>query len=420
MRNQYISQSRRSGSFHYRHLPTDTEVKMGDLEFTVGQLFSRSDVVVNPKVNGFRAPSSYSASRRFNNTDGGNRVWIGTAEVPSIVPSSTWGSQLEFRGDAGLIWNRASKNESPPFNSTQELRMKVLNNLQKEIVDVAMVLAEIGSTATTGAALMHRIGRSMQAIARKDMRVFEKLWSGKHPRDSRGRPLKGRYLDRFNRQTAGMYLEWKYGIMPTIYDLQGIVAALDINEAGSLWSSPPLLVARATNGNVNTYGATGYVHEPGGTTPPVDYIIEDRVTHKARLDYRVEHDLMRGLNRYGLGLTSIATVAWDKTPFTFVFDMVVPIAQIIKAWGAMAGVNPVGYCETWHVDRRIKPTKNYAPNGRGPGLDVLRLTSDSEMIMKRVAYPSVPMPLPFIRNPVKVGNIATVLSLFTQMRAKGY
>lgn len=419
MRTQYIGQSRKRGVLTF-HTPSGKKHETAVVTFDVGQRFNRSDIVTNPKIDGFRAPSNYYASRYFNNTrDNGKLTVVGTATAFPSEFTNQWGQKYALTGEQELTWQRSTKNETPPFNSTQELRMKILNNLQSEILDVAMVLAELGSTATTGANLMLRIGRSMQAIGRKDMRVFEKLWSGKHPRDSRGRRLSGRSLDRFNRQTADIYLEWKYGIMPTVYDLQGVVNSLDPSVQDSLWNSPPLLVARASNNRVDSYGGSGNVRNAGGHNSPVEFAIEDRVTHKARLDYRVEHDLMRGLNRYGIGLTSLATVAWDKTPFTFVFNMVMPISQIIKAWGAMAGVQPVGYCETWHVNRTIRLKQKVVPNRTQPYSNICKLTSDSEMIMRRSASKSVPMPLPFIRNPVKVGNIATVLSLFTQMRAKG-
>lgn len=422
MRTEYKSQHQYDGGLIFRRTSDGQATVDIKLPFRVGQIVQRSDIARNPKDDtGFRAPSSYTAKVTCQASEGYNRVPVGTATVVPAQYPSPWGFDYEWSGNQMLIWEKdMSKNQNPGFNQTQALRTKILNNVQDEIVDVAMVLAEIGATASTGAGLMLRIGRSMQAIARKDMRVFEKLWNGKHPTDAAGKPLRGRYLDRFNRQASGMYLEWKYGIMPTVYDLQGITKGLDANEDGSLWGYPPLLVARAVNSSVETYEARGYVHEAGGTTPPVKYIVKDTCTHKARLDYRVESDLMRGLNRYGLGLTSVATVAWDKTPFSFVFDMVMPIAQIIKAWGAMAGVNPAGYCETWHVKRELALAATTTPNGRGGAIDVCKLDLEDELILNRTAYPSVPMPLPFIKNPVKVGNIATVLSLFTQLRPKGY
>lgn len=418
MRKQYIGSSRHSGTLRFVRYSDETAALESKSDFTTGQLFSRSDVTVNPKIDGYRNPSSYSASRLFeNNTCGYATVEPVRSPDAGPWPGAWWN---EFTGTHRVtIGNR--RNGSPPFNSTQQLRTKVLTNVQDELFDVSMVLAEISATAKTGSDIMLRIGRSMHALYKRDVRVFERLWSGKLPTGRDGKPITGRYLDRFNRQTASMYLEWKYGIMPSVYDLQGVTKALDALEKGSLWSNPPLLVSRAVNRSTDTYKVPMTVHEAGGTTAHSQIDVMDRITHKCRLDYTVESDLMHGLNRFGLGLTSLATVAWDKTPFTFVFDMVVPIAQIIKAWGALSGVRTMGYSETWHVHRELSAPQG-VPNQRSSGTatNVITLSANTEELMSRAAYKNVPMPLPFIRNPVKVGNMATVLSLFSQLRPKGY
>lgn len=400
---------------------------------TAGELFTlptvkleRSDITINPKIDGYRKPSNYLAHTKLLSRDSVTSYLPGSASFfPEGLQPIPIGNDVNwkqgFEGTAPLFVRNNEWNSWDNGN-VNELRMKILNNVRDEIVDVAMILAEISSTATTGGNIMLRIGRSMQAFAKRDIRAFEYLWSGKMPRDSAGKVLRGRYLDRFNRQTAGMYLEWKYGIMPSVYDLQGITKALDMNEKGSLFDNPPLAVARATvKYDVPKRMSLG-ISEPGGTSSTGELSVLESVTHKARVDYRVDMEGMRGLNRYGLGLTSLLTVPWDKTPFSFVFDMVVPIASLIKAWGALAGVSVVGYCETLYNERELDvglPQQN----GRYPGhiVNVPKLAYDGKMFrMVRTASDTVPMPLPYIRNPAKVGNMATVLSLFTQLRPKGY
>lgn len=420
MRKQAIRTGHTSGELVVVYPNEDeTTRERSQRDFVVSLV--KPDVVKNKKIDGYRKPSSYSTTLELQG-DSMSYLLPGACtffpEGPIYSPNNnpnngTWG----FRGSGYLYARR--KDWTFPKGRADALRTKVRNNVRNEILDVGMVIAEIAKTAATGAALMSRIGRSMQAVLDWDRQSFEYLWDGKPPRDGNGKVLKGRSLDRFNRQTAAAFLEWKYGIMPTVYDLQGVTKALDISEKGSLFDNPPLAVGRAVERYDEVRDIDLWLHEPGGLAAKSSVRVTDRVTHKARLDYRVKGDAMRGLNRYGLGLSTLPTILWDKTPFSFVFDMVVPIAEIIKAWGALAGVSVVGYCETLHVERSFGQPK-VVPSARYPKdiMVIPRIGKFPCFHFERKAFATPPLPMPHIRNPATVGNMASVLALFTQIRPK--
>lgn len=353
--------------------------------------------VINEPVQGYRKPSSY-ACPAFSSSTGA----YGTRGIP--VRYSISGKSQGWEMEGSLITRVQTFDNTPNANN---VRMKVLNNLRSEVLDVAMVLAEISGTANTLANNLVRIGRSMDAIKRRKPESFYFLLNGRR-RDNR------RPTDKFLRETAGAYLEWKYGVMPIVYDVQGACKALDMSADGSLFDNPPLLVARARDVNTDTRAAQITIAEASGDRRNTSIPVTVRSEYKARLDYRVSGDLLRGLNRYGIGLGSVATVLFDRTPFSFVLNMAVPIAELIKAWTALAGVDVVGYCETVHRTTQV----------RAMGLPVtLRGAPVQAMVEEcnivdwyRQAYSAVPMPLPYVRNPVRVGNAATVLALFTQLR----
>lgn len=359
--------------------------------------FTKPAVVrVNPKVDGYRKPSPYRVTYAGN----------------AFLRSKTFG---EFAQSGGNVWSidgdmpmRAGL--SPiydwDFNEVQFLRTRVLNNVRSEILDVAMVLAEISGTAETLTGNLLKVARSMDAIKKRKPDSFHFLLTGE--RRDRRRPT-----EKFLHDTAGEYLQWKYGIMPSVYDIAGACKGLDMSADGSLFDNPPLLVARSSRrwSKVEQWQFDQPAAPWGQPYVRVPVTIE-RELH-ARLDYRVDGEGLRGLNRYGLGLTSLATVAFDKTPFSFVLNMAIPIADLIKAWGALAGVHPISYVETAYA-------KAYSQGGIFTDLREAWVTHDIApgdlgFVFDRRVFDSPPMPLPFVRNPVSVGNVSSVLALFTQM-----
>lgn len=361
-------------------------------------VFNKPDKpVLSPKINGYRMPTAYAA--------GTTEVFVG-AELngEGVTPGGQWlwkhEGMVPLRcRDLSVLGEELSRNN---------IRMKILNNIRDEVLDVAMVLAEMQSTASTLANNLLRLGRSLHAIKSRKPTHYDMLMHGRRPRK-----LEGKRLDKFNREVAGTFLEWKYGIMPTIYDIQGACKALDMNEDGSLFDNPPLMVGRAshrTSEQRTLPFAGNAVHFSVNADVKCTVIKE----MKARCDFRVDGDGLRGLNRYGLGLGTVATVLYDKTPFSFVFNMAVPIAELIKAWTALAGVNVLSYCETSYVKVKViggTATGHYYGEARGPILPCADFIK-----FGRSVYPRPPFPVPFVRNPIKVGNASTVLALFTQLR----
>lgn len=298
--------------------------------------------------------------------------------------------------------------------SKNELRMKILNNLREEILDVAMVLAEMQETASTLGNNLLRVGRSLETVRKKRPKSFHYLMHGK-TYDNR------RPTDKFLRETAGTFLEWKYGIMPTIYDIEGATAGLDLNRTGGLFDNPPLMVARAQMVRESTFTVdkSANIAALGGSfSKKLTFPVQRFDILKARADFSVNGEGLRGLNRYGIGLGTVATVAFDRTPFTFVLNMALPIADLIKAWTALAGVDVRGYTETAYTSYEVKAGSQtvLGDAGFGPAKTYVSWDKSKGSFFTREAFPRPPMPAPFIRNPIKVSNLSTVLALFTQLR----
>lgn len=285
--------------------------------------------------------------------------------------------------------------------------MELLNKVRNEMLDVAMVLAEIKGPADIISNGLLRVGRTMENIGRKNPHSYSYLLSGRRL-DNR------RPTDKFLRETAGLFLEWKYGIMPTVYDIEAASAALDATNEGSLFDHPPLMTHRVSKVEESEVSHPCSFIEASGSGTSVEIPVKRKHQRHARIDYMISGEGLHGLNRFGLGLSSIATVAYDKTPFSFVLNMGFPLAELIKAWTALAGVDVVGYCETDYFKAEVDR------GSRTMRVRDIDVTYEWEPVVvtdwKRTAYNSPPMPMPHVRNPISIGNLQTVLALFTQLR----
>lgn len=380
-------------------------------EFSATSGFTKPEVTRNPLVNGFRSPSSYAPTYWVKGKDG-------TTRANHVFGWDFEGSpQISFNNgynaERGVITSIMSgsggyaASVAFPSVNVNEVRMKILNNVKDEVFDAAMVLAEMQGTVATLSGNLNRVGRSMLALKKGNPKSFFYLLTGR-TRDNR------RPTQKFLKETAGLFLEWKYGITPTLLDIQGACRGLDMNADGSFWDIPPLLVARSNRTVTDTINQKVALTSAGGVDKEVSVPCVVKTTYKARIDYRIKHEGLYGLNRYGIGLGSVATVLWDRHPFTFVLDMVIPIADIVKAWSALSGTEVVGYCETLYRELTSAEFSGTTTFQGYPGKYTVLPSKHTSF--RRDAFPEPPMPVPYVRNPIKTGNLATVLALFTQLR----
>lgn len=411
-----------TGSLFYRavNANSDTTYDFPLINNEAFQMFARPNVALNQRdADGYRKPSAYWMAPYTlvgPAIAGATRTGRQVVSTASIVSTPTVIYDRFIRGDITYDAKGEALVQLPlptaldafaEHNLKQEVRTKVLTNVKDELLDVSMVLAEIRGTSQTVANSMLRVARSLDVVRRRKPESFAYLMHGRLGVDKR------RITQRFLKETAGTFLEWKYGITPTLIDYTNACNALDITSDGKLFDNPPLCVARAT---VKRF-FSNEVQPSWNVGSKLDKAVcKTEVTASARCDYRISGEGLRGLSQFGLGPGTMATVLWDKTPFSFVLDMMLPVADLIKAWTALSGVNPIGYSETIYQKHTFPSTLLSGNTGHYKLSARTSTITTNEFV--RFASSEPPMPLPFIRNPVNIGNISTVLALFTQLRDK--
>lgn len=373
-------------------------------------LWGPTEITRNPISNGYRNPSAYG-TYTIGNTAGLLQVDFPLSKHKFWAAGWRQWMELETYGSTGTLIGYPT---TPNLVQENAVWMKVRNAIKDETLDVGMVLAEMQGTVDTISTGLQRIGRSLTNFKRKRPGHFHFLMTGRYPG-------KQRPTDRRLRATAGYYLEWKYGIMPTVLDVVGGVNTLDEISKGTFFGRAPIMTARARD-----------VGETELSVPVAAHIERDQFQGTAKIsisdetycraDYTVEVDKLRGLSRFGIGLSTLPTVLFERTPFSFVLNMAIPIADIIKAWGALAGVSLRGVsitrARTVQVLRidgqgRLEGYSDWGDRPVKPNVVVGKVTTFSRTAPNP---PRIPLPMPYVRNPIKTGNLATVLALFTSLR----
>jgi hypothetical protein len=267
------------------------------------------EIIVNPYTNG-----RYSIS---NSTDG-----IAAVEIPlngdgSQTKYERFGAELtEKMGAAGKgLTLKPLFTPSEIDSLASEAGTKARANSSQKETDGLVFLAELGKTFRT---LLNPLGNFMSLIT---------TIRGRKNADIRSRGLS--LVDYISKE----WLKYRYGIMPIMYDVDGIVKALEKDKS------------------------KGLQHSRGGAnrtrkqeTPPTSFVFgnfdhtyKDTFTHEVVVKCGLMYKAELGTDDFlGLNLRSIPSTAWELIPFSFVIDWFANVQTYVNALSARVGAPEKG------------------------------------------------------------------------------
>lgn len=266
------------------------------------------EVIVNPYTNG-----RYSI---FNSTDGITAVEIPLNADGSQTKYERHGPELtEKMGAAGkglAIKTLFSNDEIDSLASIAGTKARA--NSRDAETDLLVMLAELGKTFRT---LADPLGNLMSLL--KTIRG--------HKSRSRSRGLT--LVDYISKE----WLKYRYGIMPIMYDVEGIIKALERDKS---------------KGRRHARG--GESRQRSEMTPPTSFVFgnfdhsyKDIFTHEVVVKCGLIYEADLGTDDFlGLNLRSIPTAAWELIPFSFVIDWFANVQTYVTALSARAGAGEKG------------------------------------------------------------------------------
>lgn len=240
----------------------------------------------------------------------------------------------------------------PPFNGMDdELIDQAWSALRQEIIDkdfdAGEFTAELGQTAKLITSTATTIYKSIRAMRRGNLgEVIDTLGITKPKRQHRDknafRPIpKGREQDLHNR-----WLEFKYGWGPLLSDVHGAATALAKRAIG-VKSFRRISKTKSRSVGYKTSTAEGRVRYKA----TVWAIVRTRNPNLALLD--------------SLGLLNPVYLAWQLTPFSFVFDWFVNVGDFLQEATAFSNVTVLDGGQGLNMDYSGTHVTEYF--GSGPG-----------------------------------------------------
>lgn len=357
---------------------------------------SQKDFIVNQwarkrpdSVKGSRYPDGSWANNPWSTEARGMITPLGSGKLrPNFWPPGTYNeyNSTPILGASLPDWFY------PPDNLRGEAINKVLTKLRDNKVNLGVALAEARQTAEFVANNMNRMRKVLEAAFSKNPREW--IQGVRHAGSGRWKKV------------PNYYLENCYALNPLISDIHGSAEALANAYNRGL---RPLITADAfARSEIETKTSIP------GTEIRTELTWRGESSYHVGVTADVPGWVMRNLNE--LGLTNPFEVLWEKIPYSFVVDQVIPIGNWIGTWDVSNYLTFRDGFITRRVDAQAvalyEPTQNTAQwevSTDYPG-------KAWSFWLDRKVLIDFPTPVfPSLRNPLKLDNVAKAAALLTQL-----
>lgn len=318
---------------------------------------------------------------------------LATGMTGTMSFPSTWGAQIAKSEDA-IFTNRASQRFSVEYAA---LKVKAANKcrdkIKRQSVNLANVAVEARKTVDMIGSLASRLARLLLLVKRGRLLAASKF-----------------LFPNTAKEMANEWLLFQYGILPLIKDIQGLV---DEIKTYASKSRKVRYVATATYDikEREDFSTTSGIKSVGY------YSSTGKLVVKYRLEATVTDKVLEDLNR--LGITNLATGAWEAIPFSFVVDWFLPIGNFLNRLDALQGWTVSNVTMTTFSKVKHKYVRHIGgTSSDGWTWEDATIGWELDNVeCKREILSSLPsMPFPSFKSPLSTLHIANAIALLIQLR----
>jgi hypothetical protein len=231
------------------------------------------------------------------------------------------------------------------------LKWKAYSKIGNSTAELGIALAQIGQTVSMLAKPLNAVAASYRLLTRMlSTGNAVIMWNG-IPRFLRAKsvvPLRQR-TTQLMRKAADNWLEYSYGLLPTVRDVQDSAEAIDD------MLKPYKRIRFAKAGKKTT---TKVVSTIGFGLPSTNFYLKYRKTEETTIKYTCKYyyryDVPESPGHVlGLDLASAPTVVWDIIPWSFVVDWFIDIGGYLHSVLGGIGTTAMGDYTSMKIDTRI-------------------------------------------------------------------
>jgi len=347
------------------------------------------------KPEGWIAPTSYSFNKR--------EVRRAYGWASQKISPSNWKEYSGWIGITGGLFNSLNHHDmlinetaaNTHMSSSQAL-VAARQKIKGQSVDLGVAYAERVATQ-----------RMLGDTAKRMSRAVRELQRGRYRNAARalgiindpGKPRGSNWTNH--------WLQLQYGWKPLLSDVYGACDALSKRPRGD-WR----VTAKASRRDFDNYS----YETPTGSSPVNDFWRGVAVRQRGvfvRLDALPSNDLTMSL--VSLGVTNPLEVVWERVPYSFVVDWVLPVGNWLDSLDAM-----LGYTDCYSSISFYNETlwNEYAKSKTWSATSYMKQDwSGTKRMVKvtRSATSGVPLPtFPSFKDPRSLGHMANGLSLLAQ------
>jgi len=340
-------------------------------------LRKQASVTTKPRDKGkFTIPTNYFCSWGTLSPSRGEVYYAAPKTLSNGYQIVPLGSVLGLTRDPEGLY-------SPGTSVWNELETKALNKLRQQDINIGVSLAEAKQTQKLIIDTSTRTANAISSLPK---------WT---------RDAARKYCGKNWKKVPNQYLEVMYGVNPLLSDIQGAGEALTRYQEKE--GSEFHVKTRKRRSSSIDYGYNIQFSHTGKHNVP--YTAEMTV----RLRYNLSCPILAKLS--SLGLVNPAEIVWEKLPYSFVVDWLVPVGSWLSAlsgaWGytflhgsksTFCTFRESGYLDAQAVNSNDLLSAAIAVNG-------------TYGYFRRTVYPSSPVPGLYIKSPVSRHHIAEALSL---------
>lgn len=388
-----------------RNMITGTDDNWVSTQFRTVSHVERSDITINPQVDGWRKPSPYDCTvlEESNPLLSFEVEEYRNGRLDYLTQEESWSR----RPLPGLSLNDLRRG-MPSASNKAEAEVKALNavaNRKGKILESAAELRSSVKTLTDNARMLQSFAI---AVASRNWGAAAKALNLRS-RDRRVQTARRKTID----AGAGLgsaWLNYSFGISPIIDDM--VLALIIIKEDRTirLKGSGRASLRGTTHSHSERLRTQSYWER---VNFDADYDVKQESFAYCNLWYSVRSSEIARLNE--LGAYSVPATAWALLPMSFVVDWVLPVQDVLQALTATQGLTFRGgsYTAVCKLQLGNSNVRAAVKNSRHVlSKHTVSVPPAKCLLMKRTVYTRAPIPKPiYVKDPLSVFTAVTSLAL---------